>query len=75
MGCLRCQMYCPANKEAMKKILQFEDITEEESKMILEGKSEEKLVKSIGKKIKMYDDRTAEYYLPVIKRNLEALIK
>ena len=74
MGCLKCQMYCPANKEAMKKILQFEDITEEESKMILDGRFEEELVKSIGKKIKMYDDRTAEYYLPVIKRNLEVLI-
>ena len=75
MGCIKCQQYCPANKKAVEKIIQLEDITEEETKMILDGQLEEKLALSIGRKLKMFDNiKHAEYYLPVIKRNLEVLI-
>ncbi|MBK5113928.1 MAG: hypothetical protein KGD59_04930 [Candidatus Heimdallarchaeota archaeon] len=75
MGCIRCQQYCPANKKAVEKIIRLEDITEEETKMILDGRLEEKLALSIGRKLKMFDNvKHAEYYLPVIKRNLEVLL-
>ena len=75
MGCIRCQQYCPVNRKAVEKIIRLEGITEEETKMILEGKLEEKLALSIGRKLKMFDNvRYAEYYLPVIKRNLEVLL-
>lgn len=75
MGCIRCQQYCPANKKAIDKIIQLEDITEEETKMILDGRLEEKLAVSIGQKLKMFDNvKHAEYFLPIIKRNLEVLL-
>jgi epoxyqueuosine reductase len=75
MGCIRCQQYCPANQKAIEKIIQLEDITEEETKMIFDGQLEEKLALSIGRKLKMFDNvRYAEYFLPVIKRNLEVLL-
>ena len=37
-GCLRCQQYCPVNSKVIEKIIRLEDITEEETNMILEGK-------------------------------------
>jgi len=74
MGCIKCQKPCPANKEAVKKMLQLEDITEEETKMILDGKNVESLTRSIGRKLKLFDDSSADYFLPVIKRNLEVLL-
>ncbi|NHJ32917.1 MAG: epoxyqueuosine reductase [Asgard group archaeon] len=76
MGCIKCQEFCPANEKAIKKIIQLEDITEEETKMILDGRFEEKLALSIGRKLKRFDNvKHAEYFLPVIKRNLEVLLE
>ena len=51
------------------------DITEEETKMLLNGYYDEKLGESLSKKLKMFLPSDAERSLPVIKRNLELLIK
>ncbi|NHJ04896.1 MAG: hypothetical protein EAX90_08740 [Candidatus Heimdallarchaeota archaeon] len=75
MGCMKCQMYCPANRYAMKNPRRFQDITEEETKAILEGNNDEILVKSICEKLRMFIPEHAYYFMPVIKRNLEFLIK
>ncbi|NHJ49246.1 MAG: hypothetical protein FK733_15770 [Asgard group archaeon] len=75
MGCMKCQMFCPENKIAMKNFERLEDITEEETIILLEGKGDEKIINRIGKKLRMFDSKTVEYYLPVLKRNLEVLIK
>ncbi len=75
IGCMQCQIHCPANHSALKKIRQFEDITEEETKVLLEGKGDEEVINTIFQKLQMFDSSATEYFLPVFKRNLEVLLK
>lgn len=75
IGCMRCQFQCPANKKAFKNIKRLESVSEEETKMILEGKSEEKLLDSLCKKLKMFYPSNAKENFPVINRNLKLLIR
>ena len=74
MGCMRCQLTCPGNREVIKLIERFEDVTELETRMILEGIPEEKLLNSLSKKLKMFYPSTAKKFFPRLKRNLELLI-
>jgi len=53
----------------------LEDITEEETKMILDGITDDKLVDSLSKKLKMFIPSNADKALSVIKRNLGVLIQ
>ncbi|MDX1799058.1 MAG: 4Fe-4S double cluster binding domain-containing protein [Candidatus Lokiarchaeia archaeon] len=75
MGCMRCQKKCPANRDVIKLTERFEDITDDETKMLLNGKYNEKLGKSLSKKLKMFTLPDAERLLPVIKRNLLYLLR
>ncbi len=74
-GCLHCQYHCPANKEVIKDIVRLEDITEEETKVLLDDLENPELLNSLIKKIKMFTLEDADEELPIIKRNLEVLIK
>jgi len=74
MGCMKCQLPCPANHDAIKITERFEDISERETKMILDGKIDKKMVNSLSKKLKMFSPSNADYMLPVIKRNLQFLL-
>ena len=75
IGCMKCQLPCPGNRDAIKITEGFEDISERETKMILDGITDEKMVKSISEKLKMFKPPDADKVIPVIKRNLELLIK
>jgi len=74
IGCMRCQKPCPSNRKIIGLTEILEDITEEETKMILDGKTDEELAKSLSNKLKMFYPPDADKVLPVIKRNLELLI-
>lgn len=74
IGCMRCQSQCPANQKAFKNSKRLEDISGEETKLILEGRSEENLLDSLCKKLKMFYPSNAKEFFPVIKRNLEVLL-
>jgi len=74
-GCMKCQLPCPANREVIKKTLNFEDIQEQETRMILEGNADEELLNSLAKKLKMVYPSNAKEEFPILKRNLEVLIK
>ncbi|MFX1437659.1 MAG: 4Fe-4S double cluster binding domain-containing protein, partial [Promethearchaeota archaeon] len=74
IGCMRCQKQCPANHNVIEFTEIFDDITEEETKMILNGKYEDNLVASLSKKLKMFTPSEAERGLPVLKRNLSLLL-
>lgn len=74
IGCMRCQKQCSANREAIKLTDMLEDITEEETKMILDGNFDETLAESLSKKLKMFSPSDANRILPVIKRNLTLLL-
>jgi len=75
IGCMKCQSQCPVNQKAFKNSKRLEDISGEETKLILEGRPEENLLDSLCKKLKMFYPSNAKDFFPVIKRNLEVLIK
>ena len=71
MGCMKCQLPCPANHKVIKLTERLEDISEQETKAILKLKSNKKLLGSLCKKLKY--PITKEFF-PILKRNLEVLI-
>lgn len=73
-GCLRCQLPCPGNREAIKKSERFDDLTEEETKKILEGNVDDNLLKVLSDKIRMFSHSNAKKAFPSFKRNLEVLL-
>ena len=75
MGCLRCQLPCPANSAVAKKTQKLDSVSEEETKKILEGSSDEELYQSLSEKLRMFIPEHAYYYFPVITRNLRVLIQ
>ncbi|MHA1125218.1 MAG: 4Fe-4S double cluster binding domain-containing protein [Candidatus Heimdallarchaeota archaeon] len=75
MGCMHCQQPCPANNFALGNIRQFEAITEEETEVLLKGEGDEEVINTIFQKLQMFETKYAEYFLPVLKRNLEMLLK
>jgi len=74
-GCMKCQMYCIANKQIMKNPIRFDDITEEETALLLNGDKNMALLESISKKLHIPIASNADYYLPIIKRNLGVLLR
>jgi len=75
MGCMKCQLPCPGNREVIKLTDKFEDITETETEMILEGITEQEFLNSLSKKLKMFYPSNALTFFPRLKRNLEVLLK
>ena len=67
MGCIKCQYQCPGNQKAIKLTKRFEDITEDETKMILEGKTDETLLNSICNKLKMFSPSDSKVMMPILK--------
>lgn len=74
MGCMWCQVHCPANHEVHKKAGRLDDITEEETRKILDGKPDQALFESLQKKLRGFYPSTSEEYFPVFTRNLKVLI-
>ena len=54
IGCMKCQSQCPANQKAFKNVKRLEDVSVEETKMILEGRSDDILLDYLFKKIKIF---------------------
>jgi epoxyqueuosine reductase len=74
MGCLRCQLPCPANSKIVTMTQKLCSVTEEETKNILDGTSDEDLIQILSEKIRMFTPESASYFYPVISRNLRLLI-
>jgi len=74
MGCVRCQLTCPANSEVSKKTQQLGSVSEQETKKILDSYSDDELIHSLYEKLRMFTPETAYYFFPVISRNLRALL-
>lgn len=73
-GCMKCQAPCPANREAMKRLVQAEEITEEETRQFVEGAPEEKVVLSVSQKLKIPYLVSYPEMVPVVSRNVRALL-
>lgn len=74
MGCLRCQITCPANRDTAKKTQTMDAITEQETKQIIDGVGSDELYNSLSKKLRLFTMKEASYFFPVISRNLRALL-
>jgi epoxyqueuosine reductase len=68
VGCLHCQKVCPANKKVKNWIEPGPEFSEEETKLILGGKSLDELNREAKEKIEKYD--LVNYY-EVLARNLK----
>jgi epoxyqueuosine reductase len=75
MGCLRCQSSCPANHEIIKKVGRLEDVTEEETRRILDGTPDKDLLVSLSRKLKGFYPTQSEKHFPVLVRNLRVLLR
>jgi len=74
MGCLRCQLPCPANSQVVTMTQKLGSVTEEETKNLLDGTSDEDLIQSLSEKLRMFIPEHAYYFYPVISRNLRVLL-
>ena len=72
IGCLRCQSVCPVNKPYLDKIEDGPDFSEEETELILDMTTVEKL--NTETKIKL-DRMVHDEIYPVMGRNLRMLIE
>ena len=72
IGCMKCQLVCPVNKQFVKWVEQGEDFTEAETELILNGVLLDRLPPETVHKLNrsyMVD------YLDVLPRNLRALLR
>jgi len=74
LGCMKCQMSCPANARVMKFTERFEDILEEDTINVLNGTIGEAGLKSICEIFGLFTEADLKDYLPIVKRNLGVLI-
>ncbi|MEW5868849.1 MAG: 4Fe-4S double cluster binding domain-containing protein [Chloroflexota bacterium] len=74
MGCMKCQLPCPANREPLKRAGQFEEITEEETRQFLSGEPEENVILSVSRKIRMPRLALSKEMVEVASRNIGALL-
>lgn len=75
VGCMKCQLRCPANEKAVKLAGSLEDVTEDETRKILQKKLDEKLLESLSNKLKSFYPATSKEYFPIFTRNLKVLIR
>jgi epoxyqueuosine reductase len=74
MGCMKCQLACPVNEKAVYSVDQGGEIVEEETLRILEGKPDDRLLESLGRKLKGFPPAADREQFPILTRNLRALL-
>lgn len=74
MGCMKCQNRCPENLKIADSWGRLEDITEEETKKILDGTPDEALFQSLKEKMKNFYPATSRDAFPILTRNLRVLL-
>jgi epoxyqueuosine reductase len=72
VGCMICQKACPANKDVIKWIEPGATFDHEETDLILDGVSKDRLPRNTFEKITRLD--MMRYY-DVLRRNLKVLIE
>lgn len=72
IGCLRCQIVCPANRELIKKIIDIATFEDYETKEIIKKTALKNLKESTIKKI---DDINFIEYYELLARNLKLLVE
>jgi epoxyqueuosine reductase len=74
MGCMKCQRHCPENVKVPESSGRLEDVTEEETRKILNGTPDDALLESLKRKLKNFYPVSSREDFPIFTRNLSALI-
>ncbi len=74
MGCMKCQLGCPANEGFLKRSLRFEDVTEEETGRILSGHEDAALLTVLQRKLRRFPPSATKEDFPIFTRNLGVLL-
>jgi epoxyqueuosine reductase len=75
MGCMKCQLCCPANRDALRHAGRLEDVTEEETERILAGRPDADLLESVSAKLRKFPPAQSEEHFSMFTRNLKALVE
>jgi len=74
MGCLKCQRYCPANREVMQKAIRLADVSEAATRQFLLSEPGNEICAVIAEKAKIPSLSESADSHAVFKRNLGVLI-
>jgi epoxyqueuosine reductase len=73
VGCMRCQLPCPANRDVVADAGRLPDVSSEETRAILAGDPAAEALNAAGEKLRI--DLTEAETLEVISRNVKALLE
>ena len=75
MGCLRCQDTCPENGGFAELSEMLEDVSEGETRKILEGMADDALLESLQRKLRQFRPTASREVFPILTRNLSVLTR
>jgi epoxyqueuosine reductase len=75
MGCLKCQSPCPVNGGIADLYGTLEDISEEETRKILNGAPDDPLLNVLQRKLRNFRAAQSRQVFPVLTRNLGVLVR
>ena len=75
MGCMKCQSPCPVNGGIAELYGTLEDISEEETRKILNGAPDDALLKALQRKLRNFRAAQSKQLFPVLTRNLGVLVR
>jgi epoxyqueuosine reductase len=75
MGCMRCKEPCPVNQGITNISGTLEDVTEEETRKILNGTPDDALLASLRRKLRQFRPLLTREDFPILRRNLSVLIR
>lgn len=75
MGCMKCKTPCPVNEGIADLAGNMEDVSEEETRKILNGTPDDALLKSLQRKLRQFRAVASKDQFPIMSRNLKVLIR
>jgi epoxyqueuosine reductase len=76
VGCLKCQLPCPDNAPYLAaSTIVLEDVAEEETRRILEGRLDDQLLETLSRKLRKFAFAGSRKGAPLLARNLRPLVR
>ena len=75
MGCMKCNDPCPVNEGIAELSGTLEEVTEDETRKILNGTPDDALMASLQRKLRGFRAVASKDQFPILKRNLSVLIR
>jgi epoxyqueuosine reductase len=75
VGCMACQLCCPENRAPLERAGRLEDVSEKETRRILDSEPDPGLFESLSRKLRGFPPATGEEYFPIMTRNLRVLLE